>query len=221
MGVRENKSWPPPSRRAALRGEVSNTRGVTGAPSPTGRRMSTVGAYSWLERDEASRKSSQRPRGGPDVALIMACFHDERHSPGLWLSGLLQSLRQAPTPLCLPLVSTRLLLPPDFSHLLLSLPPPKKPVAGLGAAAAGGVAAGRAAEGPGAAGTAAGGSLPGGLCAQREPGAGRHPVQAGGAEVGSLAPGRGWWGEGRGGSARDVRCQTKDRGDADLPSPQG
>lgn len=100
-------------------------------------------------------------------------------------------------------------------------PPPKKPVAGLGAAAAGGVAAGRAAEGPGAAGTAAGGSLPGGLCAQREPGAGRHPVQAGGAEVGSLAPGRGWWGEGRGGSARDVRCQTKDRGDADLPSPQG
>ena len=180
--------------------------------------MSTVGAYSWLERDEASRKSSERPRGGPDAALITAHFQDERHSPGLWLSGLLRSLPQAPTPLCLLLVSMRLLLPPDFSHLLLSLPPPKKPVAGLGAAAAGGVAAGRAAEGPGAAGTAAGGSLPGGLCARREPGAGRHPVQARGAEVGSLSPGRG---EGRG--RQRERCQLSDEGQRRCrpPLPSG
>lgn len=89
--------------------------------------------------------------------------------------------------LSLPLASMRLLLPPDFSHPLLSLSLLKKLAAGLGAAAGGGAAAGRAAEGPGASGTAAGGSLPGGLCTQREPEVRDHPPQAGGAEVGSQA----------------------------------
>lgn len=109
---------------------------------------------------------------------------------------------------------------PDFSHPLLSLSLPKKPAAGLGAAAAGGAGAGRAAEGQGAAGPAAGGSLPGSLCTQREPGAGGHPAQAGGAEVGSL----GWGGPGgeRAGKAvQDVRCQRKDKGDLALTFPQG
>lgn len=135
------------------------------------------------------------------MQLIMSDFQNKPQAAGL------PSLPQVPILLSLPLASTRPLLPPDFSHPLLSLSPPKKPAAGLGAAAAGGAAAGRAAEGPGAAGPAAGGSLPGGLCAQREPGAGGHPAQAGGAEVGSRGLG------GPGGERAGRHCKKSDAGE--------
>lgn len=128
-GSEERTRSGPVLRRVVLPGEVSRTGEDTGAPSPTGR----------LER-EASRRVRKGLEVGlrvePPMQLIMSDFQNKPQPPGL------PSLPQAPILLSLPLASTRPLLHPDFSHPLLSLSLPKKPAAGLGAAAAGGAAAG-------------------------------------------------------------------------------